>query len=80
MTNRRLWGLGLALAVALTAGYFVAGGMTRGQDCDPQPKVVPGKGKRAMEFIKAFNSGDAKAVASFWTKDADYTDQIGRQY
>jgi uncharacterized protein (TIGR02246 family) len=75
-----MWGLGLALTFVVAAGHFVVEGITRGQECDPQPKVVPGKGKRAMEFIKAFNSGDAKAVAAFWTKDADYTDQIGRQY
>jgi uncharacterized protein (TIGR02246 family) len=41
---------------------------------------APGKGQRAQEFIAAFNKGDAKAVAAFWTPDADYVDQVGRQY
>jgi len=35
------------------------------------------KGKRVKEFITAFNSGDAKAVAGFWTPEATYTDEVG---
>src|SRR5262249_16846835 len=38
------------------------------------------KGQRAQEFIAAFNKGDAKALAGFWTPDGDYVDQIGRLY
>jgi uncharacterized protein (TIGR02246 family) len=41
---------------------------------------APGQGARAQEFIAAFNKGDAKAVAGFWTPDGDYVDQVGRQY
>jgi uncharacterized protein (TIGR02246 family) len=33
--------------------------------------------KRAEEFIAAFNSGDAAAMAAFWTPDGDYVDQAG---
>lgn len=40
---------------------------------------APGKGKRAQEFIAAFNKGDAKAVAAFWMPDADYVDEVGHQ-
>lgn len=40
----------------------------------------PGEGQRAQDFIAAFNKGDAKAVASFWTPEGDYVDQSGRQY
>src|SRR5262249_25886920 len=40
---------------------------------------APGKGKRAQEFIAAFNRGDAKAVAAFWTPDGDYTDHTGKK-
>jgi uncharacterized protein (TIGR02246 family) len=32
---------------------------------------------RAEEFIAAFNKGDAKALAGFWTEDGDYVDQAG---
>jgi uncharacterized protein (TIGR02246 family) len=36
--------------------------------------------KRAQEFVAAFDKGDAKAVASFWTENGDYADQAGHQY
>jgi uncharacterized protein (TIGR02246 family) len=36
--------------------------------------------KNAEAFIEAFHKGDAKAVAAFWTKDGDYTDQTGRTF
>lgn len=35
--------------------------------------------KRAEAFVEAFQKGDAKAVAGFWTPDGDYTDQTGRK-
>ena len=35
--------------------------------------------KRAEAFIAAFDKGDAKAVAAFWTEDGDYVDETGRQ-
>jgi uncharacterized protein (TIGR02246 family) len=34
--------------------------------------------KRGEAFIAAFNKGDAKAVASFWTPDGDYIDLAGK--
>ena len=40
-------------------------------------KPALGKGKRAQEFVAAFNRGDAKAVAGFWAPDAEYVDQMG---
>jgi uncharacterized protein (TIGR02246 family) len=33
--------------------------------------------KRAAEFVAAFEKGDAKALAGFWTPDGDYVDQAG---
>jgi len=36
--------------------------------------------ERRAEFIAAFNKGDAKAVAGFWTEDATYVDQVGQEY
>ena len=32
----------------------------------------------SRDFVAAFNSGDAKAVAAHWTDDGDYTDETGR--
>ena len=34
--------------------------------------------KRAEAFAAAFDKGDAKAVAAFWTTDGDYVDETGR--
>src|SRR5262245_4503605 len=81
MTTRRLWGLALGLA-ALAVGQFVAAGKVSGQAAQPQAKgqEALGKGKRAQEFIAAFEKGDAKAVAAFWTENADYVDQTGREF
>jgi uncharacterized protein (TIGR02246 family) len=31
-------------------------------------------------YVAAFNKGDAKAVAAFWTEDADYTDLDGQTH
>src|SRR4051794_190133 len=42
--------------------------------------VPTGKGQRAQDFIAAFNKGDAKAVAAFWTEGATYVDQVGQEY
>jgi uncharacterized protein (TIGR02246 family) len=36
--------------------------------------------KNAEAFVEAFHKGDAKAVAAFWTKDGDYTDQTGHTF
>jgi uncharacterized protein (TIGR02246 family) len=85
MNARRLSGLGLALALTCTlaAGHFVAAGKrpTEVARVKADDKTTPdGKGRRAQEFIKAFESGDAKAVATFWTEKADYIDQAGHEY
>jgi uncharacterized protein (TIGR02246 family) len=34
--------------------------------------------KVAEAFVEAFQKGDAKAVAAFWTSDGDYVDPSGR--
>jgi uncharacterized protein (TIGR02246 family) len=81
MSTRRLWGLALGLAAALAVGPFVAAGKVPGRaDEKAKNDAAPGKGKRAQEFIAAFEKGDAKAVAAFWTENADYTDQTGREF
>jgi uncharacterized protein (TIGR02246 family) len=47
---------------------------------DPKDKATEEAAlmKNAEAFVEAFHKGDAKAVAGFWTKDGDYTDQTGR--
>jgi uncharacterized protein (TIGR02246 family) len=34
----------------------------------------------AEDYEKAFNGGDAKAVADFWAKDGEFVDETGRQF
>ncbi|MGE0528387.1 MAG: hypothetical protein AB7P49_15060, partial [Bdellovibrionales bacterium] len=34
-------------------------------------------GELSIAFVKAFNDGDAKAVASFWTENGEYHNEQG---
>src|ERR1700756_5872934 len=82
MSTRTFLALALGLAVVLVFGQIVAAGKKPGERDDPKAegKEAPGKGKRAQEFIAAFERGDARAVAAFWTETADYTDETGREF
>lgn len=70
------------VAAALAVGQFVAVGKVPGQPDQPKGKGerAPGQGKRAQEFVAAFEAGDAKALAGFWTPDGDYIDEDGTQF
>jgi len=82
VSTQRLFGLAMCLAAALAISQFGAIGKTPAVPEDAKAKAAeaPGKGKRGEAFIAAFEKGDAKAVAGFWTPDGDYIDQLGRQY
>jgi uncharacterized protein (TIGR02246 family) len=82
MRKFRWFGLAAGLAATAALGLILVVGKMPAQADEPKEKGEAGlgKGKRAQEFIAAFNSGDAKAVAGFWTEDADYVDQIGRHF
>jgi uncharacterized protein (TIGR02246 family) len=76
--------LSLGLAAVLVAGGLVADGRApadaeAGKAAAKEQKEQPAKARRAA-FIAAFEKGDAKAVAAFWTPDATYVDQVGREY
>jgi uncharacterized protein (TIGR02246 family) len=48
-----------------------------------KPKSSPEEAalqKRAEAFVEAFNKGDAKAVAAFWTPEGDLVDQDGHHF
>jgi uncharacterized protein (TIGR02246 family) len=82
MRKWRLFALAFGLVAALIVVRFVAAGKVPGDVGEPTAKAdepAPGKGKRAQEFIAAFDKGDAKTVAGFWTEDATYVDQSGRE-
>jgi uncharacterized protein (TIGR02246 family) len=82
MRWRSVWALALLLAGILAFGQFVAAEKKAEKRDEPKAegKTELGKGKRAQEFIAAFEKGDAKAVAGFWTETADYVDLTGRHY
>src|SRR5262245_3343708 len=80
MRKWRLLSLAIGLVAVLALGQFVAvGKKLAAADEPPRGEAPTGKGKRAQDFIAAFNRGDARAVAAFWMPDAEYTDQVGRQ-
>jgi uncharacterized protein (TIGR02246 family) len=54
--------LGLAMIVGFAA---------HAADADEEKALQ----RRAEEFVAAFNSGDARAVAAFWAPDGDYVDK-----
>lgn len=50
-----------------------------------EPPAKPNDAEEAIrasadEFVKAFNEGDAKAIASLWTADGKLTDEQGRDF
>ena len=86
--------LGAGLAVFVGKGFAVAGppadAAPGGAAAQSQPETAPPtigseadeKAIRATadEFVRAFDAGDAKAVAALWASDAKYTDESGRSY
>jgi uncharacterized protein (TIGR02246 family) len=73
--------LALGLAAILAVGSFVATGkMPAGAEGRKvEEKEGPARERRA-EFIAAYNKGDARAVAAFWTEDATYVHQVGHEH
>jgi uncharacterized protein (TIGR02246 family) len=82
MRKRRVLGLTFGLVAVTALGLVLAAARTsaRPEEAKARGDEEPGKGQRAKEFIAAFNRGDAKALAGFWTPEGDYIDQVGRQF
>lgn len=68
--------LGLLALSALVFALAVLPGFAAQPKGDPQE--MDAIAKRAEAFVEAFQRGDARAVAGFWTPDGDYTAQTGR--
>jgi uncharacterized protein (TIGR02246 family) len=77
MRKLKPFALTCCLLVALTWGLILGMGRMNAGPQEPQANAEPEGGKRAQEFIAAFNRGDAKALASFWMPDGNYVDQDG---
>lgn len=82
MTRRRLYGLAVCLAAAVSGVVVFQSQQIPAQvgETKSKEKVAPGHGQRAKDFLAAFNKGDAKAVAAFWTTTGEYIDQTGRKH
>jgi uncharacterized protein (TIGR02246 family) len=80
MTTRQRFALALGFAACLAAGGFVALRTTPAGAEPPKAEEKALDKDRRAAFIAAFNKGDAKAVAAFWTPDAVYVDQDGREH
>jgi uncharacterized protein (TIGR02246 family) len=83
MRKWKRFGLAFGLFTAVAFGLGIGVGTMPAQPAagpGVKGKEALGQGKRAQEFIAAFNKGDAKAVAGFWMPNGDYTDQDGRKY
>jgi uncharacterized protein (TIGR02246 family) len=65
-------GVGLVAAALMTARAGLAG---QGKEHAAEEAAMH---KNAEAFVAAFNKGDAKAVAAFWTPEGDFVDQTGR--
>jgi uncharacterized protein (TIGR02246 family) len=73
MKSAPFWIAGaLALAVGLSARPALAA------DSDDNAADAAAMKKNAEAFAAAFDKGDAKAVAAFWTPNGDYVDETGR--
>ncbi len=71
MSTRKLWFA--AIAATLLSVWPALAKPPQGD-----PKDMDAIAKNAQSFIDAFQKGDAKAVAAFWTQDGDYTTQAGK--
>jgi uncharacterized protein (TIGR02246 family) len=95
MKKRKWLALAMGLAALVAVGGFVATGSipavaeeqsakdkkqsAKDKEQSAKDKEHPAR-ERREQFIAAFNKGDAKAVAAFWTEDATYVDQVGHEY
>jgi uncharacterized protein (TIGR02246 family) len=65
-------------ALAGLAALIVAAARgEKGKDDDAVKEAIKARGE---EFVKAFDKGDASAVAAFWTTDGDYVDEAGTTF
>src|SRR5215212_3101725 len=81
MRNRRFWLLAVpAMAAALVVGLAYDARPTAAQPPkNANPADEAALLKNAEAFVAAFNKGDAKALAAFWTPDGDFTGQSGHK-
>src|SRR5436309_69018 len=62
----------LAIALAAFPGFAEVAEKPKGDAKDTEAIA-----KKGEAFVEAFDKGEAKTLAGFWTKDGDFTDQTG---
>lgn len=77
MKERKTFAFTCCLLGVLAIGLVMSNGRMSAGPNEPRAKEGQEEGKRVQEFIAAFNRGDAKAAASFWTPEGSYVDQDG---
>src|SRR5258708_8232941 len=76
ITMKRTAPIRSLLPLALAGAMGGATSLARAAESNPQEEAAITK--MAEAFVEAFQKGDAKAVAAFWTPDGDYVDPTGR--
>jgi uncharacterized protein (TIGR02246 family) len=71
--------LGLAALLAAAGAPFALRMVPAGAE-EPKGEEKALDKERRAAFIAAYDKGDAKAVAAFWTADATYVDPDGREH
>jgi uncharacterized protein (TIGR02246 family) len=70
----------VAMGIVLLAGHSLSSQASAADPPAEKPSAsADEKAIRATadEFVKAFNSGDAKAIGTEWSVDAEYVDELG---
>jgi uncharacterized protein (TIGR02246 family) len=79
MKQQNAFACSCCLLTALALGLILGIGKMSAEPKDRNADTAPEASKRAQEFVAAFNRGDAKAVAGFWTTDGSYVDPEGNE-
>lgn len=84
--NKRFWAGGALIATATAIAAAAWAGSNRAAPAEaaaqPERKLDPAEEeilKNADAFVQAFNKGDAKALAQFWTEKGEFTDAGGHK-
>jgi hypothetical protein len=70
-TRILLTSLAVLAAAAGAVGFYRSAAQDKPADKADSPDLAAVR-KTAEEFVKAFDKGDAKAVAAFWTRDGEF--------
>jgi len=81
MTTHLTLSLILAVAIGLLSlTHGVQAQDSRTATADNTNQSLAEIRQQSADFVRAFNSGDAAAVAAFWAPDGEYTDEAGQRF